>query len=144
MGSPSPFFFAPLSGFGARLEDFDMVAETEDLEDDSLGIETAVLRTERLVLRRPELGDIPALISLADNRKVAEMLARMPNPYGEAEARAFIAIAEKGNAPATRVKPRATHCVGVIRTPPMVAPSTNISATITAATVALATTFATK
>jgi RimJ/RimL family protein N-acetyltransferase len=28
---------------------------------------------------------------LADNRRVAEMLGRMPHPYGETEARAFIA-----------------------------------------------------
>ena len=27
---------------------------------------------------------------LANNRRVAEMLARMPHPYGEAEARAFV------------------------------------------------------
>jgi RimJ/RimL family protein N-acetyltransferase len=36
---------------------------------------------------------------LADNRRVAEMLGRMPHPYGETEARAFIArSAEKQTA----------------------------------------------
>ena len=74
-----------------------MVAETDDLEDESLVIDAPVLRTERLVLRRPETGDVDALVTLADNRKVAEMLARMPNPYGEAEATAFIAMATKSS-----------------------------------------------
>jgi RimJ/RimL family protein N-acetyltransferase len=70
-----------------------MVAETDDLDDESLVIDAPVLRTERLVLRRPEADDVDALVLLADNRKVSEMLARMPNPYGEAEAKAFIAMA---------------------------------------------------
>ncbi len=74
-----------------------MVAETDDLEDESLVIDAPVLRTERLVLRRPEAGDVESLVLLADNRKVAEMLARMPNPYGEAEAKAFLAMASGSN-----------------------------------------------
>jgi len=74
-----------------------MVAETDDFEDESLVIDAPVLRTERLVLRRPEAGDVDALVLLADNRKVSEMLARMPNPYGEAEAKAFIAMAADSN-----------------------------------------------
>ena len=74
-----------------------MVAETDDLEDESLVIDAQVLRTERLVLRRPEAGDVESLVLLADNRKVAEMLARMPNPYGEAEAKAFLAMASGSN-----------------------------------------------
>jgi RimJ/RimL family protein N-acetyltransferase len=74
-----------------------MVAETDDLEDESLVIDAPVLRTERLVLRRPETSDVDALVALADNRKVAEMLARMPNPYGEAEANAFIALASRSS-----------------------------------------------
>ena len=35
---------------------------------------------------------MPELVVLANNRRVAEMLARMPHPYGEAEARAFLAM----------------------------------------------------
>lgn len=73
-----------------------MVAETEALEDESLSIDCPVLVTERLVMRPPHEDDIPDLVALADNRKVAEMLARMPNPYGDAEARAFIGMAERG------------------------------------------------
>jgi RimJ/RimL family protein N-acetyltransferase len=69
-----------------------MVAETEDAGDVSLAIACSTLSTERLVLRAPRPADIPALVALADNRQVAQMLARMPHPYGEAEARAFLAM----------------------------------------------------
>jgi RimJ/RimL family protein N-acetyltransferase len=61
-------------------------------DEESLAIDCPILVTERLVLRPPHEDDIPELVALADNRRVAEMLARMPHPYGEAEARAFIAM----------------------------------------------------
>jgi RimJ/RimL family protein N-acetyltransferase len=70
-----------------------MVAEAEDSEDESLVIDCTSLSTERLVLRAPQERDIEQLVMLADNRHVAEMLARMPYPYGEAEARSFLAMA---------------------------------------------------
>lgn len=69
-----------------------MVAEKEMLEDESLAIDCPILVTERLVLRPPHADDIPELTQLANNRRVAEMLARMPHPYGEAEARSFLAM----------------------------------------------------
>ena len=68
-----------------------MVAEWEDFE--SPPIDRPVLATERLVMRAPNEADVPQLVMLADNRHVADMLARMPHPYGEAEARAFLAMA---------------------------------------------------
>jgi RimJ/RimL family protein N-acetyltransferase len=68
-----------------------MVAESEDFEGESLSIDCPVLVTERLVLRPPHADDAAELAMLADNRRVAEMLGRMPHPYGETEARAFIA-----------------------------------------------------
>ena len=61
-----------------------MVAEKEDSEDERLAIDCPVLVTERLVLRPPHQDDVPELAVLANNRHVAEMLARMPHPYGEA------------------------------------------------------------
>ena len=67
-----------------------MVAETEGVEGDSLHIESPVLVTERLVLRPPHEDDIPELAQLANNRRVAEMLSRMPHPYSEADAAAFV------------------------------------------------------
>jgi RimJ/RimL family protein N-acetyltransferase len=69
-----------------------MVAE-EALFDESCFIDRATLTTERLVMRPPHEVDVAQLIELADNRHVAEMLARMPHPYGEAEARSFLAMA---------------------------------------------------
>lgn len=69
-----------------------MVAEQEDDEDFSPSIECPILVTERLVLRPPHEDDIPELVELANNRMVAAMLARMPHPYGEREARAWLAL----------------------------------------------------
>ncbi len=70
-----------------------MVAEAEDAEDESFAIDCPEIVTERLTLRAPREDDIAGLVALADNRHVAAMLARMPHPYGEAEARTFIAMA---------------------------------------------------
>jgi RimJ/RimL family protein N-acetyltransferase len=70
-----------------------MVAEAEDGGDESFVLDCPELATERLVLRTPDDRDIPELVALADNRHIAEMLARMPHPYGEAEARAFLTLA---------------------------------------------------
>ena len=72
-----------------------MVAEWEEDEDESPRIDCPVLVTERLVLRLPHEDDIAELAELADNRRIADMLARMPHPYGEREARAFVAGARE-------------------------------------------------
>ena len=77
-----------------------MVAESE-LYDESLTIDCPVLVTERLVMRAPRDSDVDELVALADNRHIAQMLARMPYPYGEAEARSFIAMARTKHAGAT-------------------------------------------
>src|SRR5690606_17676806 len=74
-----------------------MVAEKEDVEDESLHIDCPVLVTERLVLRPPHDDDVEELAFLANNRRLAEMLGRMPHPYGEREARAFIAGTRDGS-----------------------------------------------
>ena len=71
-----------------------MVAEKETPDDESLAIDCPLLVTERLVMRAPRAADIPQLVLLADNRHVAAMLARMPHPYGESEARAFLAMSQ--------------------------------------------------
>ncbi len=67
-----------------------MVAEKEDADDESPRIDCPVMVTERLVLRPPHDEDVPDLAKLAASRRVAEMLARMPHPYGEEEARSFV------------------------------------------------------
>jgi RimJ/RimL family protein N-acetyltransferase len=71
-----------------------MIADKDDSEDESLLIDRQVLTTRRLILRGPREDDMAALVKLADNRHVAQMLARMPHPYGEVEARAFIAMSD--------------------------------------------------
>ena len=50
-----------------------------------------ILSTDRLILRTIGASDAEALTTLADNYKVAVMLARLPYPYKLADARQFIA-----------------------------------------------------
>jgi RimJ/RimL family protein N-acetyltransferase len=50
------------------------------------------IRTARLRLRRPETADAPAIAKLACDYAVSSNTTRMPYPYGEADARAFIAL----------------------------------------------------
>jgi RimJ/RimL family protein N-acetyltransferase len=50
-----------------------------------------VLETERLLLRPPRREDAKALAMLANDRRVAENLLRIPHPYGLADAERFIA-----------------------------------------------------
>jgi RimJ/RimL family protein N-acetyltransferase len=49
------------------------------------------IRTERLRLRAPRFEDAPTIARLAADYAIASMTTRMPYPYGEADARAFIA-----------------------------------------------------
>jgi RimJ/RimL family protein N-acetyltransferase len=51
---------------------------------------TPVLETERLLLRAPKLDDAKTVARLANNRKIAEMTALIPHPYGVDDARAWI------------------------------------------------------
>ena len=74
-----------------------MVAEKEDLDDGSYEIDCPQLATERLVLRAPDEADLDDLVRLADNRRIAEMLTRVPHPYNERDARAFLAMSNNGN-----------------------------------------------
>ena len=49
------------------------------------------LRTQRLLLRPAWPEDVPALTAAIAHESVARMLARVPWPYGEADARTFVA-----------------------------------------------------
>jgi RimJ/RimL family protein N-acetyltransferase len=73
-----------------------MVAEKDDSADDSFVIDCPVLLTERLLLRAPHEDDVPELSVLANNRRLAAMLARMPHPYGEQEAKSFVRSTRAG------------------------------------------------
>lgn len=48
------------------------------------------IETTRLVLRRPRAADAEALRALADNPRIAAMLANLPNPYTFEDAVAFV------------------------------------------------------
>jgi RimJ/RimL family protein N-acetyltransferase len=54
---------------------------------------TVVLETERLILRAPQLEDAKTIAKLANDRRIAENTARIPHPYGLADAKQFIAQA---------------------------------------------------
>jgi RimJ/RimL family protein N-acetyltransferase len=55
------------------------------------------LETARLILGGYSESDIPELVSLIGARKVAATTARIPHPYGEKEAREFLAGAAREN-----------------------------------------------
>ena len=52
--------------------------------------QSPTLRTERLRLRRPAERDLPAIAAIAGDWRVARRLARVPHPYGMADARFFL------------------------------------------------------
>jgi RimJ/RimL family protein N-acetyltransferase len=52
-----------------------------------------VLETERLVLRAPRHEDASAIALIANDRRIAENTARVPHPYGPADAERFISAA---------------------------------------------------
>lgn len=51
------------------------------------------LETARLVLRAPRLEDAETIAALVNDRRIAENTARIPHPYGLADAQAFLTAA---------------------------------------------------
>jgi RimJ/RimL family protein N-acetyltransferase len=51
-----------------------------------------MLRTARLTLGPLDAGDIPALVTLAGAFEIADTTATIPHPYGEEDARKFLAF----------------------------------------------------
>src|SRR5471032_1092422 len=51
---------------------------------------SCVLETERLMLRRPTLADVKAIARLANDRRIAENTRRLPHPYSQDDAVAFV------------------------------------------------------
>lgn len=56
-----------------------------------------VLETKRLVLRAPRLEDAKAIAALANDRRIAENTACIPNPYTLSDAEAFVENANTGD-----------------------------------------------
>ena len=61
--------------------------------------------TERLLLRPGWIEDAPALAAAIGDREIARSLARVPWPYGQAEAEAFLGL------PADPLRPRFLICL---------------------------------
>jgi RimJ/RimL family protein N-acetyltransferase len=53
-------------------------------------IQTLELETARLILRTPRFDDAPEMARLANDQAVALMTGRLPFPYSEADALAFV------------------------------------------------------
>ena len=51
-----------------------------------------VLETERLLLRRPTLADVKAITHLANDRRVAINLRRLPHPFAQEHAVEFVRL----------------------------------------------------
>ncbi|WP_051332528.1 GNAT family N-acetyltransferase [Cucumibacter marinus] len=82
----------------------------------------ATLIADRVLLRSLTERDVPSMVNLANNKKIAEMLSRLPHPYTAADAKAFIAdIAdspgERAWAIARRDDQRLMGVVGVMFSP---------------------------
>ncbi|MET0678086.1 MAG: GNAT family N-acetyltransferase [Bradyrhizobium sp.] len=56
----------------------------------SRGTGHCVLETERLTLRRPTLADVKSMALLANDRRIAEHTRRLPHPYRQDHAVAFV------------------------------------------------------
>lgn len=54
------------------------------------------LFTERLILRKIEIDDVPSLVKYANNPKISDRIVNIPNPYREPEATFRIAYVFKG------------------------------------------------
>lgn len=74
-----------------------------------------VLETDRLILRAPNLDDAMAVAKLANNRKIAEMTALLPHPYGIEDATRWISSlpAETGHWNFAIVERESEKLVGV-------------------------------
>lgn len=59
-------------------------------ESCSSGRSTVVLETERLVLRTPTLADVKAIAAIANDRRIADNMRRLPHPYRARDAETFI------------------------------------------------------
>lgn len=54
-----------------------------------------VLETKRLAMRAPRLEDAKTIAALANDRRIAENVARIPHPYQVPDAENFISLANK-------------------------------------------------
>jgi RimJ/RimL family protein N-acetyltransferase len=72
-----------------------------------------ILQTGRLTLRAPRRGDGKAIVSLVNDRRVAENTVRIPHPYHLDDAETFIAAANRLTDEATFVIMREGELIGM-------------------------------
>ena len=53
------------------------------------------IRSERLVLRKPRLTDLPAVVAACQETDIPRFIPYMPVPYGESDGRAFLESVER-------------------------------------------------
>jgi RimJ/RimL family protein N-acetyltransferase len=53
------------------------------------------IRTERLILRRPRLADLPAVVAACQDSEISRFIPFVPVPYSEADGRAFLDSVER-------------------------------------------------
>src|SRR5712675_1963377 len=84
-GNRPPLF---ILRFRARTQEPDMLQDipTPTLREAS----SCVLETERLMLRQPTLADVKTIARLANDRRIAENARRLPHPYSQDHAIAFV------------------------------------------------------
>jgi len=78
-----------------------MTLSTQSLPQRVLERCIPILETERLVLRAPRLADGKAIARLVNDRRIAENTARIPHPYGVADAEQFLAAVNRQEGEAT-------------------------------------------
>lgn len=59
-------------------------------QEGATNVDVTKIETSRLTLRKPQCDDIDAISNLANNPAVANMLSRMPHPYGKQDAADFV------------------------------------------------------
>lgn len=73
------------------------------------------LWSARLVLRTPNRGDVASMARLANNKSIYKWLSRLPHPYGEADALAFVdTVARSRDEHAFSILTRDGDFIGVI------------------------------
>ena len=60
------------------------------LNGDERTKERPTLKSERLLLRRPDVGDIGSIMAIVGDWEVVRRLARVPHPYRETDAHFFL------------------------------------------------------
>jgi RimJ/RimL family protein N-acetyltransferase len=90
---------APPFGFSAGAQA--MTLSTQSLPQRVLERCIPILKTEQLVLRAPRLADVKAIARLVNDRRIAENTARIPHPYGVADAEQFLASVNRQDGEAT-------------------------------------------